>query len=82
MCAEELADVDHLAGGGGERLLLPAAVAAAYAALDLRAQPRRTRIAAEAKQSLAALTDLVEAAQRLQQVVPEVTFELVVTISA
>jgi hypothetical protein len=59
-----------------------ASSASADVALDLRAQPRRTRIAAEAKLSLAALSDLPEAAQKLRQVAPEMAFEFVVTVSA
>jgi hypothetical protein len=46
-------------------------------ALELRAQPRQTRIAAEAKLSRAALSDLPEAALQLTQVAPEMAFEFV-----
>jgi hypothetical protein len=52
------------------------------AALELCAQPRKTRLAAEAKLSLAALSDLPEAARQLKQVAPEMVFEFVVTVSA
>jgi hypothetical protein len=49
--------------------------------LDTRVQPKKTRVAAEAKLGLKALSDLPQAASQLTQIAPEMTFEFVVTIS-